>query len=132
MVDGQAEGLGIAVASHYVYIAACETGLHIIDVSNLKNPRKVGVYDTPGCATDGVVEGEYAYIADGRAGLRVLFVANPSSPVEVGFYKTSQATEVKKVGDLLYVADEDGGMLILRFLGLSHRVYLPLLLRSAQ
>jgi len=132
VVDGGAEGLGIAVDGRYAYVAACESGVHVVDVSDPDNPRTVKVYDTPGCATDVVVEGEYAYIADGWAGLRVLFVANPASPVEVGFYDTVNAIDVKKAGDFIFIADEQGGLLILRSLGLSHRAYLPLILRASR
>ncbi len=132
VVDGQVEGLGVAVADRYAYVAACETGVHIVDVSDLANPRTVKVYDTPGCATDVVVEGEYAYIADGWAGLRVLFIANPLSPLEVGFYDTANAVGVKKARDFILVADERGGLLILRSFGLSHRAYLPLILRTSR
>ncbi len=132
VVDGQAEGLGIAVAGRYAYVAACEAGVHIVDVSDPDRPRTVGVYDTPGCATDVIVEGEYAYVADGWEGLRVLFLADPISPVEIGFYKSTNAVGVQTAGDLILVADERGGLLVLRSPGLSHRAYLPLILRASR
>jgi hypothetical protein len=79
-----------------------------------------------------LVEGEYAYIADGWGGLRVLFVANPASLGEVGFYDTANAVGVKKAGDFVFIADEQEGLLILRFLGLPHRAYMPLILRASR
>jgi hypothetical protein len=64
-------------------------------------------------------------------GLRVIDVSNPSSPREVGFYETlGLAEDVAVSGTYAYVADGEGGLVILRFLGAGARLYLPLVLRN--
>ncbi len=104
-------------------------GLRIINVSNPAAPSEVGSYDTPGDAWGVAVAGAYAYVADGLMGLRIIDVSNPAALREVGFYDTPwSARGVAVAGDTAYVADGDGGLVILRFL--SHRVYLPLVLRN--
>jgi hypothetical protein len=99
----------------------------------------VGFYDTPGWAEGVAVSGTYAYVADNWVGLRVIDVSNPSSPREVGFYDTpGQASGVAVSGvsgSYAYVADWDGGLVILRFLGTGgtpsiFTIYLPLIIRS--
>jgi hypothetical protein len=71
------------------------------------------------------VHGTKAYIAYYQDGVRVIDLANPSQPREVAHYNTwlddsayggafEGALAVRKVGDLLYVADIGRGLLILR------------------
>ncbi len=59
-------------------------------------------------------------------------VSNPASPREVGFYDTpGYAMGVAVSGPYVYVADGDGGLVILRFLGAgATRLYLPLVVRN--
>ena len=58
-----------------------------------------------------------AYVAD-SSGLRIIDVSVPSSPSEVGFYDTpGWAWGVYVQGDLAYVADGYGGLIILRYTG---------------
>ena len=44
------EALGIYKTSSYCYVADMDSGLRIIDVSNLSNPIEIGYCDTPGYA----------------------------------------------------------------------------------
>lgn len=51
-------------------------------------------------------------------GLRVIDVSDPASPSEVGFYDTPDwAKDLYVHGSYAYVADEDGGLIILRYTG---------------
>jgi hypothetical protein len=59
----------------------------------------------------------FLYVADGGEGLQVMDVSNPASPIEVGFYNTAGfARGVYVSGSTIYVADSDGGLVILRYL----------------
>ena len=63
-----------------------------------------------------VVRGSYAYVAAGDGGLRVVDISNPAAPREAGYYDTQGWTqEVALAGDDIYLADDPGGLLILRF-----------------
>lgn len=109
--------MGVAVAGHYAYIAAESAGLRILDVSDPAHPLEVGACDTPGYAWSVAIASEgYVYVADGYSGLRVINVSDPTRPTEVGFYDTpGYAYEVAAAGGYAYVADNDGGLAILRY-----------------
>ena len=71
------------------------------------------------------VDGRYAYIADGYTGLRIIDVSDPAATVEAGFYDLLvNANNVALAGNYIYVADMEGGLVILHF-GEYH-AYLPL------
>lgn len=69
-------------------------------------------------------------IPDADRGLLVIDVANPAAPVGVGFYDTpGSARGVFEAGGIVFVADGDGGLYLLRFTGGDRRLYLPLVVR---
>ena len=63
--------------------------------------------------------GSLAYVADGYySGLQIIDVSNPANPTWRGAYDTSgHAYGVSVVGRLIYVADWEDGLLILRWNG---------------
>ncbi|MFW9924466.1 MAG: hypothetical protein ACFFDW_14375, partial [Candidatus Thorarchaeota archaeon] len=63
------KALGLDTAGVMVYIAASDEGLFILNATDKFVPFVVGSIETPGNATDVLVEGRYAYIADGPAGV---------------------------------------------------------------
>ena len=56
----------------YVYLAAWEQGLRVVDVSDPTSPYEVGYYDTPGIASHVFVSGSYIYVVAGDEGLLIL------------------------------------------------------------
>ncbi len=61
-------------------------------------------------------------------GLRVVNVSDPAAPREVGSYATpGSASDLAVAGDYVYLAEGDGGLLILRLAG--YGLYLPLVRR---
>ena len=52
-----------------LYLADHRGGFHIIDLSDIYHPRRLGGYDTPGKAWDIDVKNKVAFVADDRAGL---------------------------------------------------------------
>jgi hypothetical protein len=107
---------GVAISAPYAYIAA--KGLHVMNVSDPAHPNEVGSYNTPGAAGEGITLARpYAYIAGGFRGLDIVDVSNPAQPTGVGFYDTpGYANEVAVSGAYIYIADIDGGLIILRSL----------------
>ncbi len=66
-------------------------------------------------ARDVALTARYAYVSAGFNGLRVVDISDNTRPVEVGYYDTpGSAQKVTVQGDLVYVADGDGGVYILR------------------
>jgi hypothetical protein len=108
----------VAVVGDYAYVADYWSGLHIIDVSDPRNPQEVGSYDTPGSTRNLAVAGSYAYMADGSTGLRVIDVSDPQDPQEVGYYDTpGYAFGVAFAGGYAYVADYWSGLQTIEFHG---------------
>ncbi|MEO0087526.1 MAG: T9SS type A sorting domain-containing protein [candidate division WOR-3 bacterium] len=85
----------------YAYVA-CESGLVIIDFSDIHNPREIGHYYTPDDVVHSLfVSGNYAYLANGWGGLRIINIENPSQPYEVGRYILPTTCEDVYVRDTL-------------------------------
>jgi hypothetical protein len=63
-------------------------------------------------------------------GFRLIDISNPAAPIEVGFYDTPGYTSgVAAIGNYAYVADGEGGLVILRMTVVLEKVYLPLALK---
>jgi hypothetical protein len=102
----------------YAYVADMGSGLRVVDVSDPEHPAEVGFYVTPGLAYGVVVEDGWAYVAAGEKGLILLDVFDPENPMEVTSYDTlGTAVGVAAFGVNAAVADEAGGVAILRVLG---------------
>ncbi|RKU22908.1 hypothetical protein C6500_02830 [Candidatus Poribacteria bacterium] len=71
---------GIQFRNDTVYLADRQTGLHIINVRNRKQPRRISTQPTFGNATDIVLRNTLAYIADGRGGIQTIDVSESESP----------------------------------------------------
>ncbi len=90
------------------------SGLRIINVSDPKNPRETGNYNTPGYAEDVFVAENYAYVADNVEGLRIVNERSTDSTSETGNYSTYGFIEDTFVTSThAYVADERFGLRIL-------------------
>jgi formylglycine-generating enzyme required for sulfatase activity len=129
---------GLAIAGQKAYVGEYPIippgtdggGLRIVDVSVPNNPSEIGFHDTPGIAPDGVaLTDDYAYLADGSGGLRIIDVSAPGTPVEARFYDTAgDAEDVAVLGDYIFVADQGGGLLVLKVL--QEKVFLPVIVNS--
>jgi hypothetical protein len=120
----------VALAGDYAYVtmAISDFGyrrssgsLHVIDVSDPTQPWLVSSLDVPDevfamVVSDGAAGGgRYGYLAAKNEGLWVVDVSDPIQPQLVGLADTPDcARDITVVDDLVYVADGDGGLLILR------------------
>jgi hypothetical protein len=107
----------MAVSGNYAYIGGYDTDLRVLDISDLTNLVEVGFYEIPVYAM--AVAGNYAYVVGDMGRLGVLDISKPTHPVEVGFYETpgENARGVAASDGYIYVANGDGGLIILRFTG---------------
>lgn len=108
-----------AVASddgRYVYVADQSNGLRIFDCLVPSNPLLLTTYARNGF-TNGLsvaVQGGLVFYGDGR-GVNVLNCENPASPILVAAYDTPGVPDgIAVINDIVYVADQVGGFLILR------------------
>jgi hypothetical protein len=91
-------------------------GFQIIDVSTPTNPTQLGPFLHAGHKGVAVAPGgETVYVADGY-GLGVIDVRDPISPTVIGYLETPGSANdvvVASVGDIVYVADEEGGLRVI-------------------
>ena len=85
--------VGTAIQGGYVFAAAGERGMFVIDVAEPAKAKIVGELDSENAQGVAARNG-YAYIADGERGLRIVDIDNPTRPEEVGGRKTSDAHAV--------------------------------------
>jgi hypothetical protein len=107
----------VAVSGNHAYVTvtayscgddACDPSasrLHVIDITDPRNPQRVGGYDTrTQWARDVAVSGNYAYVAGGYPGLQVIGVSDPANPQRIGGYGSSgKSTGVAVSGNYAYV-----------------------------
>ena len=104
----------VVLVENLAYVPAGIDGLYIVDVSNPKNPVRIGLFDSSGDVRAVFVGGKYAYLAAGRAGLRILNIENPKKPVEIGFVDTPGfAEDVIVKSNTAYVADGSRGLQVI-------------------
>ena len=95
----------------YIYYAAADGGLHIIDVSLPGSLTPVGSVESEG-ATGLTIEKEYAFLAEGERGFKIINISDPRAPYEVSRVKTGNARDLVVNNSLLYLADGASGIKI--------------------
>jgi len=75
---------GATTEGIYAYLAAGPGGMHVLDVSDPAQPRRIGSFNTRGFATRVAVSGNLLCVADGTPALTVIDVSDPSNPVRRG------------------------------------------------
>ena len=102
----------IDIGGDYVYLAAGENGLKVIDVYEPRNPEEVGTYPMES-ANGLIIRDEFVFVADGSRGLKVIEITNPRKPEQVGSRKTSDARDVVLRDNIAFVADGDFGVKVM-------------------
>ncbi|MFO7916094.1 MAG: hypothetical protein R6U43_10455 [Candidatus Krumholzibacteriales bacterium] len=72
---------GLRLWREYLYLAADENELLVIDISGRSDPFLAGSSNTGLTAYDVDVSGSYAYLAAGSAGIRVIDISDPGNPL---------------------------------------------------
>lgn len=125
-IDTGGDAYGVFAASGLVYVAG-SAGLSILDASDPTRLRALGVADTRpyGSAVDVVVEGNLAFVAATRA-LLVYDLSDLTAPRRTAErIAPGELADLALAGDKIYVAAQNGGLLIYRHLASVHD---PLLL----
>jgi len=116
-MPGQAREL--ATYSNYVFVAATDDGIRVIDVSNPDAPVEAAVFSVPD-VLDIFVQGDYAYFAasDAQGGFGILNISDPTNPILESLYNpfnSIQPFDVAVVGTYAWVADPVGTEQVLLF-----------------
>ena len=97
-----------------LYLADHRGGFHIIDLSDIHHPRRIGGFNTPGKSWGIAVTDKYVLVADDTTGLLVFDASHPAHPKLVAqFDPHGQAEDVKIKNGLAYVAFFDKGLYVL-------------------
>ncbi|MCK4414875.1 MAG: T9SS type A sorting domain-containing protein [Candidatus Eisenbacteria sp.] len=96
---------GLTVVGTYAYVAnGDQYGFTVIDVSDPAAPASEGFVDTPGYASNVVVDGAYAYVADSTPGLQVIDVSDLESPFIAATFPKNQVNDVAISGSYAFLA----------------------------
>jgi hypothetical protein len=99
----------VAVSGLYAYVTD-GFGLHILDVSDPSNPRRVSGYYAAGARDVLAVSGNYAYVAF-STGVLIIDVSDPAEPQWVSDNDTmGYAPDVSVSGNYAYVATRYSGL----------------------
>lgn len=103
----------ITFAEDYALFAESYAGVVKMDVTNPTSPKLVGTYDTEGVAIRVYYDSisGICYVCDGVNGIKVFSL---DSLLTIGYYDTSVFARDVAVSDYIYVADDSGGLLILK------------------
>lgn len=103
----------VKISGTYAYVAAGDSGLRIVDISNPVKPLETGFYDSPGYARGVAVLNHVAYLADGPFGMKIVDISDKRSPRETGtVYDKNYAFDVAVAGKHAYIAAAGAGLLI--------------------
>lgn len=107
----------IQVVGNRMY-AAASGDIKVFDVSNPSLPSLIGSYTPTGSVSSLYVAGNIAYLALSLPGrLEVVDLSNPTVPLPLGSYDAPDQSygvqDVRVLGDLVYLADAEGGLLVL-------------------
>lgn len=101
----------VSKVGNYIYMPTKQTGVVILDVSNVASPALVATVDTPGIAYNVVVSGNYGYVSDGVAGGLQIFDINTHAIT--GSYDTpGEAFDVDLYDNYAYVVDSSSIQII--------------------
>lgn len=97
--------------ARYLFVTEGYRGLHVIDVTEPTNPRRVA-FEASVNPRGLELCGDYLFLADGVGGLVAYDVSKPAEPRRVGQLPLFDAHEVRVQWPYAYVADGPGGLAI--------------------
>jgi len=104
----------VDVKGNIAYVADWFSGIHIYDIGDIRKPRLLSSFHTPGSPKGIVVYNKVAYVADDDHGLQVLDVSDPRNPRLINNLRTpGLAYTPKRIGGHLYLASHRGGFQII-------------------
>ncbi|HUU77880.1 MAG TPA: hypothetical protein VMX55_06005, partial [candidate division Zixibacteria bacterium] len=103
--------IDVVYYSGFLYCSTFNSGLEIIDISDIKNPSKEGDYDTDGRCIDASPTNSKTALADSENGIVFLNTINKQNPIKYSsFFDKGEATRIVIEGDLAFVSDRTGGL----------------------
>jgi len=102
---------GIFFSNQKLYITNIWSGLQVLDVSDVNNPKEVGAYTTENRSHNSFVVENTAYLSSELLGVTILDITNPANILEIGHVETEgDASYVVANSQFVYVAEEKKGV----------------------
>ena len=102
-LSGLGNAVGVDVSDNTVVLVA-DNSLHVIDVTDLVNPRLLGSRSL-GAVQDVVMEGNYAYVASYTSGWQVVSLVNRASPKIVSSAGEFKPDDVELMDGIAFFSD---------------------------
>ncbi len=104
---------GVAISGNHAYIASGNSGLQVVDITNMESPSWVGTRNTSGYSYEVDVSGDYAFVADWNSGLAVMDISTPASPQLVATLATGGSSlGIKIAGNHAYLGNGSGLVIV--------------------
>jgi hypothetical protein len=111
--EGYAEAIVIDEDASIAYLACGTMGLQVVDYADTANISVIGSFDYGGYAKDLIVKDNKVYMTAELSGLHILDVSNPANIKLEGVVDTEFALGIEMDDQYIYVADEEGGLLLI-------------------
>ena len=105
--------LALSSSHSEIYLASGNTGLSVIDITNLSSPELISAFDTDGLTRAIALssDGNAVFLADGTRGLKIVNVSDAASPELIGQLEIGESVydiELSNGGNLLYAVHLSG------------------------
>ncbi len=98
---------------NYLYVAAGDYGVSILDASNPSSVVLSSNFDTPDFTTGISVQGNYAYLADWNGGVMVVDISSPRNPRLIASVPVHWPQDLVARDDYLFVANGYDGFYVI-------------------
>jgi len=114
---GAGRDVGVNEARSHAIVADFQSGLVIIDITDIQNPEIVSTFRPEGVenAIKLAVKDNVAFFLDQYDGMFAVDVNDPLNPVLIGSYKTPRPTAIKVTDDYIFITDRDLGIIVLEW-----------------
>lgn len=105
----------VIVDNNIAYVSYGSEGLHIVDVSNIRNPQLLSVYDYPGEIVDAFILNQQIFALFSNSSLRIIDVVDPIHPILRGSIPLPYHTYNVVVDNynIAYIAAGENGLKII-------------------
>lgn len=103
----------LRVVEPRAYVVEGSTTIHILDVSSVSSPTRIGRWSIAGTVQKVDADGACAYLACGEGGLQIFEASDPASPRQIGHYSGVPANDVFVAGDRAFLAAGSHGLVTL-------------------
>ncbi|MBL6990459.1 MAG: hypothetical protein ISR65_11800 [Bacteriovoracaceae bacterium] len=101
----------VFISNDYAYVSCLDSGLKIVNKSNLSTPVLLSTFDTNGQTYSSSISGDYAYIADGTNGMLIVDISNPLRPIKKWRYPNITGAVAVFTSDKVYTVNDSGLMI---------------------